>query len=304
MKLIDSVLGALDSLQQRYKPIAFIAAVFKRFGEDEAGYQAALLTYYGFLSLFPILLLLSTATDLIASSHPELQQGIIDSVTRYFPVLGTQLSQHVQGLHKHGIALIIALVTIFYGTRGVADVFQKGVRDIWGIPKSKQPGFPNSMIKSFSIVVVGGFGFLLAAIIAGVAGAAGHGLPFQVLSVVLNLFILFWLFAYLINQCLPRHVSLRKIRAGAATAAVGLLILQTLGGYLLTRELRNLDALYSYFAVSLGLLFWIYLQARMFYYAVEVAAVKAHGLWPRSLTGKRPTAADLKIQAREKSDTK
>jgi hypothetical protein len=61
-------------------------------------------------------------------------------------------------------------------------------------------------------------------------------------------------------------------------------ILQMLGGYILTRELRNLDALYSYYALTLGLLFWIYLQAQTIYYANEIAVVRSKKLWPRSFT--------------------
>jgi uncharacterized BrkB/YihY/UPF0761 family membrane protein len=98
---------------------------------------------------------------------------------------------------------------------------------------------------------------------------------------------------------LPKHVSLKEIRGGAAVAAIGLVLLQALGGYLLTRELKNLDALYSNFAIPLGLLFWIYLQAQMLFYAIEISSVHAQRLWPRSLTGKDLTPADKRAYSHQ-----
>lgn len=291
MKQIDKLVGWVNGLQQRNSPLGFVYAVVKKYGEDNAGHQAALLTYYGFLSLFPLLLVASTLASTIGDNYPEAQRAITDGVTNYFPVLGDQLSNHINTLNKSGWPLVVGLVVAFYGARGVADVFRQGVNAIWRIPKNKQDKFPKSWLKSFGIIVVGGLGLLGASVVSGMAAAAGRGLDFRLLSVAINLFILFWVFVFLINFCLPKHVSAKEVRPGAAVAAIGLVVLQLLGGYILTRELRNLDALYSYFAVSLGLLFWIYLQAQVLYYAVEVASVRALKLWPRSLDS-HPTAAD------------
>lgn len=291
MKLVDNLIRRVDRLQRQSGPLGFIYAVIKKYGEDDGGYHAALLTYYAFLSLFPLLLVATTLATTIGNDYPEIQRAVTDSVTNYFPVLGDQLSNHINTLNKSGWALVLGLLLVFYGARGVADVFRFGVNTVWRIPKSKQDQFPKTVFKSFGIIVVGGLGLLSASIISGVAAAASRSLDFRLLSIALNLFILYWVFVFLINFCLPKHVSGKEVRPGAAVAAIGLVALQLLGGYILTRELRNLDALYSYFAVSLGLLFWIYLQAQVLYYAVEVASVRALKLWPRSLSS-HPTTAD------------
>src|SRR5206468_3515895 len=147
------------------------------------------------------------------------------------------------------------------------------------------------------IVVLSGVGLLVASASAGVAAAAGKGVAFHTLSLVINTFVLFWLFVVLLKVSLPRPLPFKNIRLGCAVAAVGLVVLQAFGGYLLTRQLKNLDALYSNFAIPLGLLFWIYLQAQVVYYAVEVAAVHRMHLWPRSLSG-RLTLVDKRVYAR------
>jgi membrane protein len=292
MSVIDKLIEKIDNFQQRYRFPGFVYAVIKKYGDDHAGYQAALLTYYGFLSIFPLLLVLTTIAGMVASRNPELQANIIESMTDYFPVLGSQLSETIGSLHKGGLALVIGLLFTLYGARGVADAFQHGIHHIWHIPYEKRPGFPQSTVKSIILVIIGGLGMLAASVSSSVAAAAGHGPLFYILSALVNLLVLFWVFVLILNLCLPKHVPLAELRSGAITAAIGLVVLQSLGGYILTQQLKNLDALYSNFAIPLGLLFWIYLQAQVLYYAIEIANVRSRNLWPRSLSGKTLTAAD------------
>lgn len=304
MNILKITIQKIDSFQRRHTVLGFPYAVVKKYSDDAAGYQAALLTYYGFLSLFPLLLVLTTLVTIIPGHDRHLQATIIESTTNYFPMLGTQLSGHVQTIHKTGPALLIGILFTFYGARGVADVFRYGVNHIWQVPYAQRDGFPKSLFKSLSLVVVGGSGFMLASLISGFAAAAGHGIIFSVLSLAINIFILFWLFLFLLQVSLPQHVTIKQTRAGAVSAAVGLVIVQVAGGYFLTRELKSLDALYSYFAIALGLLFWIYLQAQTVYYAIEITSVKSGRLWPRGINGDNPTKADKEIHARQASKEK
>ncbi|HSW85238.1 MAG TPA: YihY/virulence factor BrkB family protein [Candidatus Saccharimonadales bacterium] len=286
MKKLDSFINKIDHWQQKHRWSAFSYAVIKKYSDDESGYQAALLTYYGFLSLFPLLLIISTIASQLASSHPSLQHGIIQSVSTYFPVLGNQLSEHVGTLHKNGLALIIGILFLIYGARGVADAFRRSVQQIWRVPKAQRPKFPKTILNSLIIIVASGVGLIAASIFTGLAASAGHGPAFRVFSLAVNLYILFWLFIFLLNVCLPKHVRVKDTVPGALTAALGIIILQILGGVLLKNELQRLDALYSYFAVALGLLFWIYLQAQLIHYAVTISAVSAQHLWPRKINEK------------------
>lgn len=297
MNSIQKLIKAIDRLQQRYRLPAFVYAVIKKYGEDQAGYQSALLTYYGFLSLFPLLLVLTTLTSSLTGSHPELQQSIVKIISSYIPSLGDQLARSVHGQHKTGLTLLIGALFTLYGARGVADVFRNGVNHLWRIPLAKRDGFPKSMLKSLMIIVGGGMGLILASICTGFAAAAGHGWLFRLLSLLINIAILSGLFAWLLNVSLPQRLSFKDIRSGALTAAIGLVLLQTFGALLLKHELHSLDAVYSNFAIALGLLFWLYLQAQVLYYSVEISVVHSYRLWPRSLAGNL-TRADKQALAR------
>ena len=67
-------LHALDRLQQRHRRLALPAAVIKKFGDDEAGRMAALIAYYGFVSLFPLLLVLVTVLGFVLEGDQKTQE--------------------------------------------------------------------------------------------------------------------------------------------------------------------------------------------------------------------------------------
>jgi len=284
MANIKKTLSKVNSTQQKIPIVSFIVAVVKKYSDDQAGRQAALLTYYSFLSLFPMLLILTTLTDIIVGSNSDLKNTIIHGLTNYFPLLGSQLTVHVHRLRTSGLVLVIGLIFTVYGTRGVANVFRNGVQDIWQIPKKERDNFPETLYKSLTVIIVGGFGFILASIISGVASNLNGDIDYRVVPYLINIFLLFWLFNFLINFNLPKHIPYKETWAGALIASVGLVILQSLGGIVVAHELKKLDALYSYFALSLGLIFWLYLQIQVLYYAFEVAVVKSYRLWPISLS--------------------
>jgi membrane protein len=54
-----------DAFQRRHRWAGFPLAVVYKFSEDQGAYLAALITYYGFLSLFPLLLLLASVLGFV-----------------------------------------------------------------------------------------------------------------------------------------------------------------------------------------------------------------------------------------------
>lgn len=301
MNIIQKTVSKIDRWQRRHRAVAIPYAVVKKYGEDDAGYQAALLTYYGFLSLFPLLLVLTTLVSIFGGQNEELRNTILKGMTDYFPMFSQQLTESVQSIEKNGLQLIIGVLFSLYGARGVADAFRSGVNHIWQTPRTQRDGFPLSLGKSLAIIIVGGGGFLVASISSGFAAAAGRGVPFRVLAIAVNIFILFWLFRFLLNVSLPGRINNRHMRAGAIFAAVGLVLLQLGGNFILGRQLQNLDAVSGYFALVLGLLFWIYLQAQMVYYSIEIASVRSLKLYPRGMQEDDLTEADERAYSRQAS---
>ncbi|HEX7368364.1 MAG TPA: YihY/virulence factor BrkB family protein [Candidatus Saccharimonadales bacterium] len=273
----------LDTLQQKHSPLAFAVAIVKKYGEDQGGYQAALITYYGFLSLFPLLLVLTTLLRWLPLAGNGFKEQIIDGATDYFPIIGTELQHSVHGFSKTGLPLILGFLVLLYGARGVADAFRHAANNIWGVPMRERSGFLPALAKSGKLVLGGGIGFIAAAILASYAGAAGHDFGLRLLFLLCNLVLLFGSFQFIMRTALARTVHFRDIWFGAALATVGLFILQNAGGYIITHELKNLNNLYGTFAVVLGLFFWLYLQTQLIVYAMVADTVRSHKLWPRNL---------------------
>lgn len=275
----------LDRTQRSHRFTGFGFAVVKKYSEDQGGYHAALLTYYGFLSLFPTLLITTTVVQWLLHADSPLRQRIISSVTNFFPIIGQQLQENVQGFSKTGLPLLIGFLVLIYGLRGIADVFRHIVNNVWRVPVEDRSGFWPGVGRSFSIIMVAGLGFVASAITASYAASAGHHLFLRILLILASTLFVYSAFLVAVKIALNKEVSARQIRLGAITVAIGSLIMQSLGRLFLAHELKNLNNLYGTFAVVLGLFFWLYLIAQIIVYAIEVDSVRWLRLWPRSFMG-------------------
>ncbi len=292
MNIIEKTVRQLDAYQRNHRRAGFVYAITKKYGEDEAGYQAALMAYYGFLSLFPLLLVLTTLIRLTFHDDSSVHRSLVNGVTNYFPTIGNDLTHNIHSMGGNGLALLLGLLVTLYGARGVADTFRSTVNHVWETPYVRRPGFPWSLLRSVRMMVVGGIGLILAPVISGYAAAAGRGPLFWLASLTVTLLILFGVFLFLLQASLPSTHKLSELWLAALLAAIGLQILQSLGSLLIARELKHLDVLYGTFAVVLGLLFWLYLQAQVIVYALEAATVRTFRLYPRSVILGQPLAAD------------
>jgi len=286
MNMVKRATLAADTLQQRYEWLAVPVAVWKKFGDDQAGNLAALIAYYAFFSIFPLLLVLVTVLDIVLKNHPALRESLLKSALAQYPVIGPQLEHNIGPLHQSGLALVIGLLGTFIGARGVASAMQNALDSAWEIPFARRPGFPWSWLRSFGLIVVIGVGLIGTTVLSTLASGAGTVLTGAgatvaalAVSLVLNIGV-FWL-AFRLGTA--SDVSWRQLRLGAVIGAVIWQILQAVGGYFVSHQLAHASPVYGTFAVVIGLLAWLYLQAELTLYAVEINVVTAHRLWPRSI---------------------
>jgi membrane protein len=109
MEQLKRLLRAVDDFQQRHRWLAFLMAVVKKYGEDQGGQRAALLAYYGFFSLFPLLLVAVTVIGFVLHGHGDLGQRIVDSAVGQFPVIGADISRNVSQSRLRGSGLALAV---------------------------------------------------------------------------------------------------------------------------------------------------------------------------------------------------
>ena len=276
MKIIQKTVNSLDKFQSRHRYLNFGVNTVKKYSQDEGGKLAALITYYSFLSIFPLLLAFTTASQIFLNNYPALQERIVSSISYYLPVIGTELEKRIHGLHQSGWALVIALLVTLYGARGGADAFCYAMNRIWRVPKENQLGFPASYIRSFKLMAWGGVGLLFAAILSGFAAGITSSRFSSLISFLISFLVITGVFYYglkIVVDYRSRHRT--GILTTAITAAAGVQILLALGTYILTHQLKHLSSLYGAFAVLLGLVFWIYLQVQVVLYAAEIGSLKS-----------------------------
>jgi YihY family inner membrane protein len=284
---VERLLRAADRFQQRHAVLAIPVAVVKKFGDDQAGKHAALLAYYGFLSLFPLLLVFVTLLANALDDNPQLQQQVIDAAMAQFPVLGPQIQGSIRVIQGSGIGLVVGILGTLWGGLGITQSAQDAMNAVWSIPRRNRPNFWLRLVRSLVSLVV-----VAAAVLVAAALTQLGLLPFTG-SLLLNLLLLILLFQVLTG----RRVPWRQLLPGAALAAAGWSLLQTLGVYVLDRQLAQANLIYGVFAVVIVLLSWLYLSAQLLLYAAELNVVLARRLWPRGLLQPPLTEPDRRVLA-------
>lgn len=274
-------LQALDRVQQRNRALGFVLAVVKKLSEDQGGQLAALIAYYGFVSLFPLLLVFVTILGFVLESDPHLEQQIVKGTLGQFPLISDQLKLH--SLPGSGVALAVGLLLTLLGGLAITNILQFAFNRMWGIPFSKRPDFFMSRLRGLRVLAALAVLTILSTVLGGSIGTAAHGAIEVVIATVVAFLFNVALFLGLFRLLTATYLRWRQLLPGAVLGAVLWQLLQALGGLYLNHELRHNGPLYGTFALVLGLLAWLYLGAQLTLIAAEVNVVFDRKLWPRTL---------------------
>jgi YihY family inner membrane protein len=298
MSPIERIIRHADAWQLHHRVPAFGFAVFKKFGDDQAGNQVALLTYFAFLATFPLLLALVGILGIVLKNDHSLQQRIVNSSFGQFPIIGSQIHSQLgtNALPHSGIALIIGLLGAILGGRGLANAVQNALNTLWNVPKVDRPGFPSSYLRTFGLLGLLGLGAVLTAVASTIAGAGKllglSGVPIQILGLLISAIIDAGLFLAAFRLATAKTVPIRDLRLSAVLSAIAWQILLAFAGLIIKHYLSHATAVAGTFGIVLGLLAWFGLQATITIYLIEVDVVRARRLWPRSITQRPLTDAD------------
>jgi YihY family inner membrane protein len=279
-----SVSEKLDRLQRRHRAAGFPIAVVYKYIDDSGPYLAALITYYAFVSLFPLLLLLSTILANVLAGDPELQQRLIQSALSQFPVVGDQLGTP-EKLSGGAVGVVIGVLASLYGGLGVAQAVQYAMNTAWSVPRNSRPNPFLARGRSLLLLGTAGLAVLgttaLSTLGAGNAGSLGAALRVLVLlaSIAVNSIV----FVFAFKLATARRLSVRDVAPGALTAAVLWQLLQTFGVGYVGHVVSHASATNGVFALVLGLLAFLYLAAVIGVLCVEINVVRVDRLHPRAL---------------------
>lgn len=279
-------LGSVDAWQREHPQGGIPVAVLKKFSDDNGSSLAALIAFYAFFSLFPLLLALVSVLGFVLEGDPSLRNDVLDTALARIPVIGAQLRNQVEPLQGSGIALAVGLAGALWAGLGVTLALGRSFAEIWDVPRVERPSGLKARARGLALLAILGVTLVGATAATGVAvgGDLGPGVEEAaavVMSLIVNVVVFLTIFALLT----PRPHALRELLPGVAVAALGSLVLQSVGGWYVDLTISNATSTYGTFALVIGLLSWFLLAAHVLLLAAETNAVLRWRLWPRALTG-------------------
>ena len=263
--------------ERRTRPLVdHLVRMYQRYQADGGDRLASSVTFYWFLSLFPILLIAVYVT----------RQALGDSAGRQItsnlgPYLGDAAAKSVATVVQHsaGTAGLIGLAGTLLSGLGWIEALREAIRTMWH--QNIKAG--NIITRKIADVValVGLFGVIAASVVvSGAATAATNnvldllGLSASlgaktvtfvlsyVLGALIDVAIFLWLFVRLAKVPTP----VRQVLKGAVFGAVGFEVLKFFGAFYIGRTTSKGEATYGTFATVVGLLLFLNLVSRLVLY--------------------------------------
>ena len=294
--LVGRVYAWADGVQQRYSVFGFPYAVIKKYGDDDGGREAALITYYGFLSIFPLLLLGVAILSRVLASNPDLRQKLISATVP--EALQSTVEHSAATLPTSTVPFVFGLLGLLYSGTGVVFSVYQTLNHVAAVPHRLRAPFLSRYIRVFvmlATLLLGGLAVgALTVVVTALPHLAGVERAVAVLGSALVIFGVLLLGARLL-LCRPAPFS--ALWPGAALGAVTVTLVLNLGPVLLARLVSKAGAVYGSFATVAGMFALLYLVSQALVYSAEVAAVWYAHLWPRALDVNKPTAVDVRAMA-------
>ncbi|GAA5161452.1 YihY/virulence factor BrkB family protein [Ornithinimicrobium tianjinense] len=293
---MKSVLLRLEHLQRRHPWLGFPVAVFYKFIDDHGVYLSVLITYYGFLALFPMLLLLTSVLGFVLDDQPEWRDWILDTAVSQFPVIGSQIS--AEGFGGSTTAVVVGGLVAVWGAIRASQATLHMMNICWAVPRHSRPDPLRSPIRALPLIAIAGLmllGTTVGTVLATNAAAYGvsvqRAVPYVVLALSFVVAVLVFALGMWLGTSYP--VPFLQVLPGAFVAAVGWLLLQRFGIAYANQIVSRSGDTYGVFAFVLGLIGFIFAAAQIVVLAVEINVVRVKGLWPRALLGPFTQAVPL-----------
>ena len=293
---VNRIIAWADRVQRQHGLLGFPYAVIKKYGDDDGGREAALITYYGFLSIFPLLLLGVAVLSRVLAGDPELRQRLITEIVP--PVLRSTVENSLTALPTSTVPFIAGLIGLLFSGTGVVFSAYQTLNHVAAVPRRLRAGFASRYVRVFVMLAM----LLLGAVAIGALTVVVTALPDvpgaeRALAVLGSLLVVFAVLLFGARLLLARPAPVRALWPAAVLGAAAVTLVLNLGPPLLARLVSKAGLVYGSFATVAGMFALLYLVNQALVYAAEVAAVRYAGLWPRALDVNRPTAADVRAMA-------
>ena len=278
-----SLVERIDRFQRRHPHAGLPIAIVYKYADDQGNYLSALITYYAFVSIVPLLLLSSTILGFVLHGNPDLQQLLLETALGQFPVVGTQLA-HEHSISGSGLGLAVGFLGTLYGGLGSAQAVQNAMNTVWRVPRNERPNPIASRLLSVALLAIVGLSVIVTTGLAAFSSFIDFfGPGTKVLIGLLTLLVNTVVFTLGFRVATARKLTLGEVLPGALLAALCWQGLQYVGAWYVGRVVAKSSEVNAVFALVLGLVAWLYLGAVILVIAAEFNTVRSLGLYPRAL---------------------
>ena len=275
----------LRALRRRWAWFDHLARAGGRYQRTQGDLMAAGVTYFAFLGLFPVLLLVASIIGLVLSGNALLQLQLFSAIRDAFPgTLGRQLARQLDGaIDGAGFLGLIAVAGFLYAGLRTMDKLRIGMERIWKGHVDEPDVLRDNLQDLVALVALGAVGLASLGLTGGVTQATswvlnllgladepGYGVLTWVLGIGLAIAADTVVFLWLLRVVPSVSHPLRRLLPGALFGSAGLEVLKLIGGFYLSLISDSVTA--SAFGGAVGLLVWINLVARFSFFTAAWTA--------------------------------
>lgn len=264
--MIERILGPLG---QRWPWFGTALRVQQRFSEVHGGHLASAVTLTAFLSLFPLLLAIVGVVGVVSSSAADLPGTVIEKLGIQDETTMNVLRKAFAKAEESGkAASLVGLAGLLWSGLGLVGALEFALDSVWQVAGR---GLKD---KLFALLWLVGAGLLFAGSFAVTSLLGKLPGPAWPVGIVANLVVGVALWLWTFKSLANRDVGWKPLLPGAVLGAVGLQLLQVVGGIYLPRVVGSSSALYGSIGVVFAILAWLLFFGRLIVYAATLNVVR------------------------------
>jgi membrane protein len=305
--MAGAVKARVEALRERSSLVDHVMAMVEHYGRVQGSLLAGAVTYFGFLSFFPLLALGFAVVGYVSNAYPDARDHLVTAIEQVFPNIvsenGAGSTISLRDIENARAATgIIGFIGVLYSGLGWVSGLRNALETAYQVPRREQPNFVVGKLIDLATLVVIGVILIVSVSIAGVVEAAADnildavglggsalGKPLiwtigTVVGVATSMLLFFVMYRLLGRP----DISSRAVWQGALLAAVGFealkIVVVTIVGRIGGTSVASL-------AIAVTLVVWINYFSRITVYGAAWAMTSAAARPPADRSSERLEAA-------------
>ena len=239
-----SVVRDVDRFQRRHPVIGFPLAVVYKYFDDQGPYLAAIIAFYAFIAIFPLLLISTSILGFFLQDDPELRDRLLATALSQFPIVGVELGRP-EGLQGSTSAIVIGALAATYGSLNLGQAAQNAAHITWAVPRNSRTNAVLQRLRSLVLLAFAGLGILALALASSLLAnpdaigvdAGDLGWAIRIIGFVVTSVIFIGLFRLVSGG----RASTRSVLPGALAVSGAVAALQLVGNSFVTNVIGSAE---------------------------------------------------------------